>query len=128
MRLAYGLRRRAGQEKEKLAGRYLRSRGAKILQFNYQCRSGEIDLIAQLQEWLLFVEVKFRSNLDFGLPQASVTGVKQRRIIQCARYFLAHHPTLAGRPCRFDVIAIMPGGGPDKYRVEWIRNAFQLSC
>ncbi len=72
---------------------------------NYTCRGGEIDLVCEHGEALVFVEVRARSRSDFGTPEETVTTLKQRRILRAAEHFLARHK-LSDRICRFDVIAI----------------------
>lgn len=107
-----------GQAAEALAADHLARRGIKVLQRNYRCRGGEIDLICDDRGTLVFVEVRMRSNARFGGAAASVTAAKRRRIVLAARHFLAGKPQ---PPCRFDVIAL---DRLDPAAVSWIRDAF----
>lgn len=96
-----------GAQGESDAADFLRGKGASILQMNYRCPHGEIDIIAVLDGVLVFCEVKRRSSLLHGSPAEAVTPAKQRKIIRAAELWLARHPM--DMPVRFDVIAITPG-------------------
>jgi putative endonuclease len=112
-----------GAQGEELAVKYLRKQGYKVIQRNYQCRWGEIDLVARDKDTLSFVEIKSRSSSDFGLPQDSVDRFKQERIIQVAKAFMAEHHLNETIPARFDVVAIrLTPSGPE---MELIKDAFQ---
>lgn len=107
-----------GQAKEALAARFLEAQGLGLVQRNYRCRSGELDLIMREGRVLVFVEVRFRRSATHGTPGETVTTSKQRRIVQAAAHYLQRFA--APPPCRFDLIAI---GADD--RIEWIRDAFR---
>jgi putative endonuclease len=109
-----------GREAETRAWQYLESRGLRLLQRNYRSRRGEIDLVLQDQDSLVFVEVRFRRESRFGSGAESVDWRKQSKLIACAQHYLQNHPGIARQPCRFDVISV---GGPEE-SIEWIRNAF----
>lgn len=114
------LGRLLGERWERRAETFLRRRGLTSRVRNYHCRWGEIDLIMDDDEVLVFVEVRLRSRGDFGSGGDSVNPAKQQKLIRAAGAFLAAHPALAHRPCRFDVVAA------DGQQMEWIRNAFDL--
>ncbi|HAG65712.1 MAG TPA: YraN family protein [Ruthenibacterium lactatiformans] len=99
-------RRKTGAEYERLAGRFLEKQGFHILEYNYRCRKGEIDLIARDGKYLVFCEVKYRKNASKGYPAEAVGGRKQKIISQCAQYYLMEKG-LADVPCRFDVVGIL---------------------
>lgn len=99
--------RSIGAQGESDAADYLRRLGGTILQMNYRCPSGEIDIIAALDGVLIFCEVKRRSGTLHGTPAEAVTPAKQRKIIRAAELWLARHPM--EMPVRFDVIEITPG-------------------
>lgn len=99
-------RHRKGVQGEARAELFLREKGYLILERNFRCRFGEIDLIAEDRETLVFIEVKYRRNGMMGLPEEAVTLHKQQKICQCALFYLASHPS-SGRSIRFDVIAIL---------------------
>lgn len=101
--------RQTGAIYEQMAGTYLENQGYQILQYNYRCRQGEIDIIARDGEYLVFCEVKFRKDSSSGLPEEAVDLKKQRVISQCALYYITVHG-LSGIPCRFDVIGILGSG------------------
>jgi putative endonuclease len=112
-------RQLAGGAAEDLAARYLEAQGLAIVDRNWRCRAGEIDLVAREGATLVFVEVRLRTSTAFGGAAASVDGHKQRRILQAARLYLAGR---ADTPCRCDVVVL---DRLDPARVEWIRDAFQ---
>ena len=103
-----------GQAAEARALAYLQQQGLQLLERNFSCRCGEIDLIMREQQTLVFVEVRQRSSDQFGGAAASVTAVKQARLWRTAEYFLQRYP----KPprCRFDLIAIEGGD------LSWIRH------
>lgn len=109
-----------GQAAETKALHYLKKRGLKLVQRNFQCRYGEIDLIMQNYQSLIFVEVKFRTSSDFGHGSEFIHSKKQNRIIKTASAFLQNMPSFQKKACRFDAVSIYPS------RVEWIQNAFIL--
>jgi len=123
----YPDRRRIGREKEQLAARFLRSRGLRILTSNYQCRSGEIDLIAEDEGYLVFVEVRYRSKLGHGTALDTVTSAKQNRILRCATHYLTRHPHLLSTSCRFDVVGLDRMEQSQRLSIRWVKNAFQSS-
>lgn len=109
---------------EELAARFLKRRGWRLLERNYSCRYGEIDLIASRRGILAFVEVKTRKNALYGEAREFVTASKQQRILATASLFLSEHET-DFQP-RFDVIEIYAPEGPSTKRPEirHIENAF----
>ena len=98
--------RQLGADYEKLAAEYLQSQGYEILEHNFRCRSGEIDLIAREDEYLCFVEVKYRAGSSCGSPLDAVNSHKQRQILKVAKYYLMRKGMTMDTPCRFDVVAI----------------------
>lgn len=112
---------------ELLALKHLKTRGCKILAQNYRVRRGEIDIIVQDGEFTVFVEVKTRRSLRFGLPQAAVTLQKQRQISKVALAYLQAR-NLLDAPCRFDVIAIHLSPQLELLRLEQIESAFDFQA
>ncbi|WP_025916683.1 YraN family protein [Herminiimonas sp. CN] len=104
-----------GQAGEDAALAYLSAQGLVLLQRNFRCRGGEIDLVMQDDKALVFVEVRRRANLRHGGAAASVTRSKQARLIVAAQIYLQRYRMPPA--CRFDVIAI------DGDHLEWLRNA-----
>ena len=98
-------RRQTGTEYERRAEQYLREKGYEILERNFRCAYGEIDLIARQGSGLIFVEVKSRKNRRAGLPEEAVSLLKQQKICRTADYYRVTHRIGEGTPCRFDVIA-----------------------
>ena len=112
-----------GLKGEIAAAKYLRKKGWKILERNFQCRFGELDLIAQEKDCLVFCEVKTRSAGMIALPQESVTYAKQQKMIKTALYWLQSMEL--DLPMRFDVIAVT-ADDQGKLAVEHLENAFSL--
>lgn len=116
-------RSRKGLHYEELAIAYLQQQGLLLLQRNFLCLTGEIDLIMQHREMLVFVEVRFRSNKNFGGAVATITREKQLKLLRTARYFLHSHKHYQQHPCRFDVVGIAPDTA-DGPCFDWIQDAF----
>ena len=114
-----------GDAAESLAAAYLVRQGLRILTRNWRVRGGEIDLVCTDGGSLVFVEVRLRTNANFGGAGESITLAKQRRLILAARHYLLVHGTPApDGPCRFDAVLL---DKLDDAGVEWIRNAFSLA-
>ncbi len=114
-----------GARGEAIAEAYLRGKGFTILEKNYRGRTGEIDIVARDGDSIVFVEVKARRNLAYGVPQLAVTPFKQRQISRTALTWLAHRKK-PNAIARFDVIAILLPEG-EVPQIDHIRNAFDLS-
>lgn len=95
---------------EKIAQDYLRSKGYKILKYNFYTKMGEIDIIVQKENWIVFVEVKTRTSLKFGTPAMAVDFNKRKHIKNSAKVFL-HINKLEDRNIRFDVIEVFINEG-----------------
>ncbi|HNU84690.1 MAG: YraN family protein [Pseudomonadota bacterium] len=117
-------RKNKGARGEERAAEFLRDRGYRILERNYRCPLGEIDLIARDGGTVVFVEVKTRSTERFGSPQASIGARKQRRMTAVALYYLKGKNWLTA-PARFDVAAVSLVEG--KETVTLYRNAFDAA-
>ncbi len=108
-----------GAQAEQLAARFLQQRGLSLVQQNYRCRHGEIDLIMRDGSTLVFVEVRLRSHRDFGGAAASITATKQAKLVHTAQHYLTtlrHTP-----PCRFDAVLLQSLEHADP---EWLKDAF----
>ena len=112
-----------GQEGERIAEIYLRRKGYRVVERNYRCPVGELDLILLDRRVVVFVEVKTRSDDRFGAPLESVGPRKQKKMIKTALFFLTRH-RLHNRDARFDVVGISYQGGEPM--VEHIQNAFEV--
>lgn len=108
---------------EKRAESFLRRNGLSTRERNFNCRSGEIDLVMDDGESIVFVEVRFRNNKGYGSGADTVTRQKQARLIRAAQYYLCKNPRLSEMPCRFDVISVDKNQGATAF--HWIRNAFE---
>ncbi len=100
---------------EQRALKYLQQQGMHLLESNFHCKAGEIDLIMRDGEEVVFVEVRQRADRDHGGAAWSITPAKQRRIVRSAQFYLLRYQPLP--PCRIDVVAIDGSG------LEWIKNA-----
>ncbi|MHB8473785.1 MAG: YraN family protein [Gammaproteobacteria bacterium] len=113
-----------GRQAEQQALHYLQARGLRLLERNFRSRHGEIDLIMQDADSVVFVEVRYRRSQRFGGAAASVDGNKQARLVSTALYYLLRNPGRSQQPTRFDVVAVTPS--PNAADIEWIRDAFQV--
>lgn len=110
-------KRRTGTRYEQAAGFFLEQIGYEVLEYNYRCRFGEIDIIAKDGACLVFCEVKYRSGRGKGSPLEAVDYRKQQTIFRCASHYLAGQG-FGDIPCRFDVIGI------EGTAITHIENAF----
>lgn len=111
-------KRARGAAAEHLAAEYLTQNGMRIIEQNFRCRQGEIDLIGYHNGYLVFVEVKYRSTARNGVPQEAVGAAKQRVICRVADYYRYRHKVPLSTPVRYDVVAI---SGEE---LQWYQNAF----
>lgn len=102
---------------EDIACKYLQKVNYIILERNFRCRSGEIDIIALDKDYIVFIEVKYRKNNAYGYPREAVNYYKQRNISKVASYYLLIHNAFH-KNCRFDVVEIIGEN------IELIQNAF----
>lgn len=116
-------RQRLGEHGEARAEAFLREAGLRILDRRFRCRGGEIDLIALDGEIFVFVEVKTRSGVGFGMPTEAVVPLKQRRLARTALAWLARHDGLERR-CRFDVVEIVTEPGEPEH-IRHLPDAFR---
>lgn len=112
-----------GQAAEQSALDHLRRQGLTLLERNYRTHTGEIDLILQATSLIVFVEVRYRSRIDYGNAAESITATKQQRLRNAAAQYLQANPGLQQHPCRFDAI-LVSGMEPD-FKIEWLQDAFQ---
>ena len=110
--------RSTGSRYEEEAAAFLIREGYEILERNFYCRHGEIDLIAREGGYLVFAEVKYRRTPMWGCAAASVNRAKQKKIYQCAKMYMKQHGLSFYHPVRFDVIAV------DGNEITLIKNAF----
>ena len=112
-------KRQTGTAYEEQAAAWLSKKGFQILEKNFRCRQGEIDLIARDGRYLVFVEVKYRSRARAGHPAEAVNIRKQQRIIQTAQYYCYRNRIPESQPIRFDVVSILGD------RIKHIENGFE---
>jgi putative endonuclease len=108
-----------GEAAEDEALRWLQKRGLELVERNFRCKAGEIDLILREGPTLVFVEVRKRADRRHGGAAASVTPAKQRRLLHAAQFYLQRLRAMP--PCRFDVIAF------DGTELSWLKNAIEAA-
>ena len=111
-------KRKTGTKYEQAAAEYLQDLGYEIIESNYRCHGGEVDLIAKDGEYLVFCEVKYRSDSEAGHALEAVDLRKQRTIVRCAQFYLMEHG-LDEQSIRFDVVGIQ------KKDIMLIKDAFE---
>ena len=113
-----------GSHWENLALEHLSSGGLKLISKNFRCRLGEIDLVMQDHDCLVFVEVRYRKPNRFASAACSVDGHKQRKLARAAAAFLGQHPQFCDHAVRFDVVAF--DAAPDNQcTLQWLKDAFR---
>lgn len=111
-------KRKIGLEWEEKAKEYLLSKGYVIIEQNFLCKTGEIDIIAKEGNYLVFIEVKFRTSIAMGYPEESINFKKRQNIIKTARFYMLKNGMSEYTPCRFDVVSILNN------EIKLISNAF----
>ena len=117
---------------ENIAANYLQTNGLLILQHNFHCPFGEIDLVCKNQsnglpnhqDELIFVEVRYRKNINYGTPEETITRTKQKKILLAIEHYLAQNKWTINLPYRIDVIAM--SGLLGDLNIEWIQNAIYM--
>jgi putative endonuclease len=112
-----------GKEGEKIAAAYLKKNGYRIMEINFRCPIGEIDIVAKEKDDLVFVEVKTRKSIELGYPEQAVGMRKQKKMSQLALWYMQKRK-IADTNARFDVVAITLI--PEKNEVKLIQNAFDF--
>lgn len=118
-----GSTKNKGDFGEKMAVDFLEQKGFSIIEKQYRYGKGEIDLIAWHGNTLVFIEVKTRLNLFFGLPEEGITKGKILQIRKTAEAYL-HEKKIIGTECRFDVVGILKTA-EDEYKITHLENAFE---
>jgi putative endonuclease len=113
-----------GRRGEDLACRHLEACGLRLLERNYRCRAGEIDLVMLEGSVLVLVEVRSRSTAGHGSAASTVGARKQQRFIRAARHLMLRRPAWRRLQARFDVVAIDADAAGEP-RLTWIRDAFR---
>ena len=124
-------RQEVGKLGEKAAQKFVKKRGYKIRETGFRCRHGEIDIIAQQNDCLVFVEVRTKSNLDFGTPEESITHAKKEKLIASALTYATTHQDIPPL-WRIDFVAVELDEKGKAKRIELIENAIEqdskLNC
>ena len=116
---------KSGKHYEVLALKYFKQQGLQLLEKNFNCRCGEIDLILKDHNSLVFAEVRFRKSTNYGSAAETVNYHKQQKLIKAAQFFLLKHRHYESFPCRFDVLGISLGKEKNTIDYHWLKNAFQ---
>lgn len=114
--------KKTGDKGEEMARRLIESKGYEIIESNYRYGKGEIDIIAKDNDGLVFVEVKSRNNLEFGMPEYAITRKKIKQIRKIAEAYI-YEKNIKEVNCRFDVVAILFQGKKSPI-IEHYENAF----
>jgi putative endonuclease len=117
-------RRRLGVAGEAAVARHYVDAGYVLLDRNWRCRDGELDLVLAIGDTVVFCEVKTRSSATFGAPFEAVTFTKQRRLRTLALLWLADHPTHRAARLRFDVASVRTSSAAEAPAIEVIEHAF----
>ena len=112
-----------GKKGEKIAAAYLKKNGYRIIEINFRCPIGEIDIVAKEKDDLVFVEVKTRKSMELGYPEQAVGIRKQKKMSQLALWYLQKRK-IADTNARFDVVAVTLI--PENNEVKLIKNAFDF--
>jgi len=115
-------RKALGELGERWARQYIERHGYRVRETNFRCREGEIDIIAEHEGCLVFVEVRTKTGSRFGTPEESVTVAKQEKLVSVAMSYLQAHEDLPSE-WRIDVVAIEVGRNGRVVRTELIQNA-----
>ncbi|MGP3791179.1 YraN family protein [Pseudomonas sp. B392_1p] len=115
--------RLSGPQAEALACQHLQQHGLRLLEQNWRCRRGELDLVMLDGDTVVFVEVRYRLHAAWGGALESIDARKRAKLSLAAEHFLQQEKRWAAHPCRFDVVAMNSASNPDQ-RLNWIRNAF----
>lgn len=118
----FSAKQKLGRGVEDAVRSYLIGAGLKFVAANYVCVGGEIDLIMQDGDNLVFVEVRYRQDDDYGGAVASVTKSKQHKIIHTAKMYLQENDLWDKVPCRFDVVVMQNAG--ENQEICWLKDAF----
>lgn len=117
------IRQKLGKLSENLAVQFLKRQGYKILDLNYRCPLGEVDIVAADKDTVAFIEVRSRSNKDCGFPFESINFDKKKHIIRTALYYQKRY-NLYDYNVRFDVVSVLPEKTTGKIDIELIKDAF----
>jgi putative endonuclease len=117
-------KRAVGFSAERIASRYLGKHGVTVVERNFQCRLGEIDIVATDGQCLAFIEVRYRGPGSYSRAAPTVDRAKQSRLIRTAAMYLARNQSRANQAVRFDVVAI-DAEADGSCRIDWIRDAFR---
>ena len=118
-------RQRLGRRGEALARRHLQSRGYVVLETNYRTRSGEIDIVAEKDGGVVFVEVRTKTSGHFGPPEESITPQKREHLVAAAQQYLQDNDA-ADRDWRIDLVAVELGPGGRVVRLDVLENAVEV--
>lgn len=110
---------------ERIAADFLKKKAYRILETNFRCRTGEIDIIAEKGGYLVFIEVRTKTNLEFGIPEESLTATKKARLVNTALTYIASHKNVP-EAWRIDFVGVEMNQQGEVTRLELIENAVTL--
>ncbi len=118
-------RSESGSIGERIAADFLRKKGYRIRETNFRCRVGEIDIVAEKDGYLVFIEVRTKTSLGFGMPEESITAAKRERLVNAGLTYIAHHDNLP-EVWRIDFVGVEMDQQGKVTRLELIENAVML--
>ena len=118
-------RTQLGQRGEAMARGFLQEQGYCILESNFRCSFGDIDIVAQDGDETVFVEVKTRHSTTYGTPEESLTPAKQQHLLAASQEYLQRH-SISGTDCRIDLVSVRIAPGFSVPRIDHLRHAVQL--
>lgn len=118
-----GYKKQLGEIGEKAAVKFLWKNDYRIIETNFRDDNGEVDIIAEQDDILVFVEVKTRTNLEFGTPDTAVNIIKQAHIKRVANSYLLQK-NIKNRRYRFDIVSVVHNPQTGKNEIELLKNAF----
>lgn len=119
-------RKDTGRTGESIALSFLQKQGYTVVEKNFRCKFGEMDIIAENDDQLVFIEVRSCRSLNSGLPQESLNYFKKKRLTQIALFYLTSH-NLGNLSCRFDVVAVLFDAARRVSSIDLIKNAFEAT-
>lgn len=114
-----------GESAEQDACKFLIKNKLKLITKNYRCKFGEIDIIMLDEQSLVFVEVRYRNNSQYGSGAESITISKQKKLIKAASHYLQQNKKTSRYAARFDVISMSADTSSKESKIDWIKDAFQ---
>ena len=115
------MRKKVGDKGEKLARDFIKKKGYRIIETNFRCREGEIDIVARKKDYLVFIEVRTKTSIDYGSPEESITSAKKEKLVASALSYIDAHKKLPDF-WRIDFVAVELDENGKTLRIELFEN------